>query len=177
MIYLIGGPAKVGKSKLAERLLQEQKIPYLPTDVFIEALKENKHSEFKAEERAAKFFPYFSALVKVLPGYRDDFCVEGNGFMPEHVKALENKVDSEFRVLFVGMSEANLDQILKYSGPQTWLMTDLTEKQREDYPKWLVKNSQEVERQCKKYGYQYFDLAGDYEAKFEQAYNFLGKVG
>ncbi|PIZ63414.1 hypothetical protein COY17_00665 [Candidatus Saccharibacteria bacterium CG_4_10_14_0_2_um_filter_52_9] len=58
MIYLIGGSAKVGKSKLAERLLRDRRIPYYPLDVFIEVLKEHGHGEFGIDNRAIEFLPY-----------------------------------------------------------------------------------------------------------------------
>ncbi|PIZ63413.1 hypothetical protein COY17_00660 [Candidatus Saccharibacteria bacterium CG_4_10_14_0_2_um_filter_52_9] len=93
--------------------------------------------------------------------------------MPDQVKGLEGKIKMEVRVCFLGMSKADLGTILKYAGPATWLLTDLTEKQRQEYPEWLVKNSEEVKRQCEKYGYRYFDLAGDYETQFGQAYKYL----
>lgn len=173
MLYLIGGPAKVGKSKLAERLLNEKQIPYFPTDVFIETLKGNKLGIFGAAKRAEEFAPYFQSMMKILPGYCEDYCVEGNAFMPAQVSELEKNTDIELRACFLGMSKTNLDTILKYAGPQTWLMTNLSEMQRREYPKWLVKNSEEIEQQCKVYGYKYFDLADDYAAKFEQAYKYL----
>jgi GTPase SAR1 family protein len=173
MLYLIGGPAKVGKSKLAERLLQDKRIPYYPLDVFIEVLKENGHGVFGAETRAKEFQPYFLSILKLLPYYRSDFCVEGNAFMPAQVHELQSKVKEEMRVCFLGMSEANLKDILKHGGPATWLITDLTEEQRQEYPKWLVKNSKEVERQCAAYGYRYFDLAGNYMVNFESAYQYM----
>lgn len=172
-IYLIGGPAKVGKTKLAERLLQEKKIPYLPTDIFIEVLKANKLGEFSAGERATKFFPYFSAMMKIVPNFRSDFCIEGNSFMPEQVKILERSLEAQLKVCFLGMSVANLETILKHTRFDSWLWTDLTEKERQEYPGWLMKNSEEVEEQCRLHGYQYFDLADNYDAVLEQAYKHL----
>jgi predicted kinase len=33
MLYLVGGPPRMGKSSLAQRLVQTEGIPWLPTDV------------------------------------------------------------------------------------------------------------------------------------------------
>ncbi len=46
MLYFIGGPAKVGKSKLAEKLLHDKGIPYIPTDILMVILKENGIENF-----------------------------------------------------------------------------------------------------------------------------------
>ena len=173
MIYLIGGPAKVGKSKLAERLLQERGIPYIPTDIVIEVLKDRRIEHFaSASTRADDFWPYFASLMKVLPGYRRDFCVEGNAFLPEHIHRLQ-KNDTKVKACFLGLTKTTLKDILAYAGPQTWLLTDLTEQERKQYPQWLAENSRIYEQQAAVYGLPYFDLAGNYEAKLTEAYYYL----
>ena len=40
ILYLIGGPPRVGKSSLAQRLLTLDQIPWLPTDVLRTVLRQ-----------------------------------------------------------------------------------------------------------------------------------------
>ena len=173
MLYFIGGPAKVGKSKLAERLLQDRKIPFLPTDIIMVLLKENGIDNFNTNNPADLFFKYLEPISKHLPYLRSDFCIEGNGFEPRHLKKLEKKGLVDFKACFMGMSEVDLESILRHAGPETWLLTEVSEEERQKYPAFLVEQSKKVEEQCKEFNFPYIDLAHDYEKQFNEAFRLL----
>ncbi len=170
MLYFIGGPAKVGKSKLAERLLKEKGIPYLPTDIIMVLLKENGIEKFATQNPAELFFKYLIPLAKHLPYLRSDFCVEGNAFGPKHIEKLKELGIKDIQACFLGMSEAKLETILKHAGPETWLVTDLSEEDRQKYPEVLKTQSLELEKQCRELGYIYIDMSNNYAEQFEKAF-------
>lgn len=173
MLYFIGGPAKVGKSKLAEKLLQERNIPFLPTDLIMVILKEAGVNDFNAHNPSDDFFTYLGSIAKHLPYLRSDFCIEGNSFEPKHLKELEKSGLRDYQACFLGMSEADIDTILRYAGPETWLITDLSEEERRAYPETLVKLSKSLQDQCEELGFPYIDLAHDYETQLDTAFQNL----
>lgn len=62
MLYFIGGPARVGKTTLAARLMRWQKTPFIPADVLTHALDETypqlgiRKERFSAQRKLRRIF-------------------------------------------------------------------------------------------------------------------------
>jgi hypothetical protein len=173
MIYLIGGAARVGKTTLAKMILKRQGIPFDSTDMLWWALKESEPKRnWKSEWEAApdQFFPYLHAYInhaiKTLP----DYVVEGDTFFPSHAAELMKKFP--IKVVFLGSSNMNLADIKKYSQHNNWV-DHLEQKDQEPLPAKLMADSAMFEREAKKFGFPYFDVAEQREEKMEAAYSAL----
>lgn len=94
MIYLVGGVARAGKSKLARRLLVERGVPYLHLDLlmmgFARGLPElGVDPETSAIERGRKLWPVVRAMATMALEDRVDYLFEGDLLLPEHAAELK----------------------------------------------------------------------------------------
>lgn len=182
MIYLIGGPPRVGKSTLAQMLTSKNAVPFAPTDAIFHMLMETApqievHDKKGFEDKAKRFYPFLRKFLLLATWTVSDYCIEGDSFLPVQVNDLLNdpQVKDEkiqIKCCFLGMSETNLETILKEGGRNQWLATRSREKQ-EKVAKHIVERSELTRKECEKYKIAYFDLAGDYKANLEKAYQYL----
>ena len=125
MLYLIGGVPQVGKSTLAKLILERKKIAHVDTDWIIHMLmfaapqlgiktftKLNKH-EFK--NKAINFYPFLYQFVKHNQPVIEDYVIEGDSFLPEHV----SKLQKEFHVKACFLGTSNLQPETLLGNPST----------------------------------------------------------
>lgn len=170
MLYLIGGPPRVGKSSLAQRLLTDLTIPYVSTDALTVMLKPMGEPSFYSPEKAARFFPmmdgFISRMLKICP----DYTIEGDAFSPHHVDALKEKY--ELRAVYLGMSNISTENIIRHANYDNWAEQD-NEEELKQLATRIVSASKEIEAECAHLGIPYFDLATDYDKMAQQAFDAL----
>lgn len=72
MLYLIGGPPRMGKSTLARLVLTENKIPYVSTDGLTVMLKPIGQPSFYSLEKSNLFFPFLELFIsRITKSYPD----------------------------------------------------------------------------------------------------------
>src|SRR6266540_3322963 len=84
ILYLIGGPPRVGKSSLAQRLLTLDRIPWLPTDVLRTVLR-RVLPELDAIDQdpvnpsllAEYMYPHIERAAEVCTEENERFLIEG----------------------------------------------------------------------------------------------------
>lgn len=170
MLYLIGGPPRMGKSTLAQKLLKEQTIPYVSTDGLTVMLKPMGEPSFYSPEKAARLYPvletFISRMLKVCP----DYTIEGDAFSPHHVDALRE--NHELRAIFFTMSQVSKDDIIQYAKYDNWASSD-TESQLDDLVNRITDASKIIQEECLRLDIPCFDLSNNYEKTFELAYRAL----
>ncbi len=118
-------------------------------------------------EEADAFFPYFERTTESCAYLAEHYLVEGVGFYPRHVARLRDHLDR--RVVFVGQSSVDLDEILEHEGRNAW-HRHVDDETLARIPEWVTNWSREIESECGSYGYPYVDLfpgfaAGQAEAE------------
>lgn len=124
MLYLIGGPPRVGKSTLAQMLVDKKNVPYVPTDALFHTLKDTSSTPIVDDKsgfdkKAQDLFPYLLTLARHLVWGAPDFCLEGDGFLPQQVKKLsEDEVIKKYQVkcVFLGFSKITGQQLKENMG-------------------------------------------------------------
>lgn len=171
MIYLIGGAFRIGKTTLAKRILKEEGIPYISTDILRNSLYKFLGRDFpkKWVDRPAEFWPYLSDFIKRAKSkYADGLVIEGDIFLPEQISGI---LDDNIRCCFVGSSNITLDQI-KHDSPDNWVNTQTPEEQAY-LPQSIMDISKMIKDDAEKYGFKYFDVAQGRESALNAAYNYL----
>jgi hypothetical protein len=94
-VYLVGGPARVGKSALAQRLLLSDGIPWLPTDVLrtvlrrvLPELDELDQGNVSATAVGELMYPHIEQAVEVCGEEAEQFLIEGPDIVPSMVPRL-----------------------------------------------------------------------------------------
>lgn len=121
MIYLIGGPGRVGKTSLAKKVQVAKGIPFLPTDMVFDSLvnaapglgMDRKFGDF---ERVEKFAPFLKELIKSAHGLHPemgDYLIEGVDILPKVISEIK---EIPIRAIFLGFSEISLKELLDTGG-------------------------------------------------------------
>ncbi len=177
MIYLIGGAVRTGKSALASKILDNNKISVISTDVIVGLMKEFVKPQDDADPRlsivkkAENFFPHLENFIKlnIELGVKD-FVYEGDLILPEHVVELSKSY--EIIACFLGFSQIDIGQLKIHKGNHQWI-DELEERELGELPNKIIADSKYIEDECSKYGLKYFDLSVDYEKVHEEAYQYL----
>ena len=169
----------MGKSTLAQMILERNKISWMPLDIVREALhnvsphlgiKEGKNWWINHHE---KFFPFLKELVQDINASQIIYTLEGDSFLPMHADQLIKYFG--IRACFLGASKINVDTLKTFKGGGDYWLDELSEKELADLPNWIIKKSEEYRLECEKYGIRYFDVSFNHRQTLEEAYEYLTK--
>jgi hypothetical protein len=173
VIYLIGGPPRVGKTLLARRLGRRLGIGWLSLDTLRFVLRKllpevDELAGFgrPSEPWADRFYPYVRDAVLSSAYVEGDYIIEGVDFLPRHACALA--AETAVAACFLGLSAPDLATIDAYAGRMDYLKHE-NQAVREGFPAWIATWTAEVRAGCQETGLPFFDLAGDYEAQIDRA--------
>src|SRR6266508_5514493 len=94
ILYLVGGPPRVGKSSLAQRLLKLDQIPWLPTDVLrtvlrrvLPALDTIDQDPVDAAMLSEFMYPHVEQAAELCAEEAERFLIEGLELSPSYPRA------------------------------------------------------------------------------------------
>lgn len=173
MLYLIGGSPRVGKSILAQKLIQRHPMTSFSCD-YLYKLDQIRHlfkfSDADIIEKGEEFFPVLKELLEVVNERSEDSVIEGEVILPRHVYELSKVY--EIRSCFLGLSEASLDTIIKYGGFFNW-PKNKSKEEVADLAEKIIARSKIIRNECAQYGLNYFDMARDYKHVQKEAIAYL----
>jgi predicted kinase len=126
ILYLVGGAPRVGKSVLAQRLLETEGIPWLPTDAVRTVLRRvlpefdaADHDPVDAAQLAKYMYPHIEQVAGVCAEEAERFLIEGFELSPWYRGRLEAALDgTRVRACFLGHSTFSADDLAAYRGPK-----------------------------------------------------------
>jgi hypothetical protein len=165
-VYLVGGPARVGKSALAQRLLLGDGIPWLPTDVLrtvlrkvLPKLDELDQGNVSAAAVGELMYPHIAQAVEVCGEEAEQFLIEGLDIVPSMVPRLSAALPAiTMRSCFLGSVGFSGDDLASYQG---------SKPQHQGAPRaeldataaWIRQESGQYRRECARLGLPYVDVA------------------
>ena len=175
MIYLIGGPPRVGKTQLAELICVRSGVPFVSTDALREIVNvfapdfgrmpwDDVHA---SRQHAERFYPYLETFVVegVTPGKR--YLVEGVEFLPEQAVRLVEA--HQVRSCFLGMSRCSLAE-LELETDGNWVHDVEKIEDRERLASAIVSVSRWIESECARLHMPFVDMVGERTMALEHAY-------
>lgn len=177
MIYLIGGPSRVGKSILAQRFIEHRPIPSFSCDFTYDMEQVRQLPGFRNAgiiEKANAYYPVLKELISSI-SYRSEHCIiEGEVILPRHIIELSKEYD--IRACFIGLSDTSIEDIVEYGGffnwPQYKIENNL-EQEIQGLAERTTARSKIIEDECNKYSQHYFNLSGNYEEAQAAALGYL----
>lgn len=170
MLYMIGGPPRMGKSSLAQSILAKYKIPYVSTDGLTVMLKPIGQPSFYSPKKSDSFFSYLELFVDRILKSVPDYLIEGDAFSPQHVKQLGEKY--ELKSVFLRMSRVNPESIIKHTKFDKWT-DDINEEDLSYLCERIVVASNDIETQCNQVGLRSTDLYQNYDQQIKFALEYL----
>lgn len=182
MLYTVGGAPRAGKSILAQRMLNEKKVAYFPTDFLMMGLA-NAMPELDLRPsdpprtRAPIMWPILRGIAVAVLENGEDYLLEGDVLMPAHVVELRERFGSSVRSCFIGY--ATVDSLAKVrdirrhaAGKKDWTneCDDAHLLRIVDEFKSL---SEELRIECARCELPYFDGSTDLFAAIEKASAYL----
>ena len=152
MIYLIGGPPRVGKSFLARKITLEKGISSVSTDVLNNALHIAAHQlgirVGNHREIADNFFPFLEQCIRYTNYQVPFYTIEGDTLYPHIIDRI--RPNHEVKAICLGNQFATREMLLAHAGDNDWVSSQSPEEQ-EDLAKWVRELSHEFEAECKKF--------------------------
>lgn len=197
MIYLIGGPARCGKSTLAARVRKEIDGQVIAGDAFVHALRDNLQPEWlpdlfdhnvnpvaaihqpeakvdRLRRRDVASWQFYQAYLAtaIADAPTDDVLLEGD-IWPDSLDTFT----LEHRAVFLIDTSANqaerLIAIRDANGDNDW-MRDFSDQKLVEWAEFNIVRSKRYIALCDQYGYRYFDIAESGIADAEQrAFEYL----
>jgi len=174
MLYLLGGAPRSGKSILARRINRETGLPTVSTDLLRgvlmqvdQELREAMAAHDPIREGSA-FFSHLAQTLLVAEIQLDDCLVEGVGFLPRHVPHLEGIVKGDLRACFVGRSTATAEEVFGHETEHR-IYEGWSEEQKRQLTDGVVRWTELICQDCAEHDVPFVDLAGDFEARLNQA--------
>src|SRR6266498_2363258 len=119
-VCLVGAPARVGKSSLAQRLLRSVGIAWLPTDVLrrvLAELDELDQGDVSAAAVGELMYPHIAQAVEVCGEEAERFLIEGADIVPLMVPRLAVALPGiTIRACFLGNVAFSGDDLASYGG-------------------------------------------------------------
>jgi hypothetical protein len=181
VLYIVGGAPRAGKSILAQRVLDEQKVAYFPTDILMTGLASMPELDLKpsdpARTRAPIVWPILRGMAVAILENGEDYLLEGDVLMPAHVVELRERFGSAVKSCFLGYetvdSLAKVRDIRRHAaGKKDW-----TNECDDAHLLRIVGEfkslSEHLRIECAKYELAYFDGSADLFAAVDQASAYL----
>jgi len=173
ILYLVGGPPRVGKSSLAQRLLKLDRIPWLPTDILrtvlrrvlpeLDALDQDPVDAILLSEF---MYPHIEQAAEVCTEENERFLIEGFELSVSYPARLEAAIgNSKVRTCFLGNHSFSADDLACYQGPKPQ-HRGASREELSEAATWIRQRSRQLYEECLHAGITYIDVG---EVGFETA--------
>lgn len=177
MIYLIGGAPRVGKSRLATKLVAAKPMPFFSLDFLYNLEQVKQISGFKKApilKKGRLFYPTLKELIVDVDRRSKDCVIEGEVVLPEFIPELSREY--EIQSCFLGLSQTSIESIISHGGHFNWPLWKQENGRRNEVDglaERTVSRSLEIQEEAYKYNLPYYDLAIDYDQKSKEALHSL----
>lgn len=169
MVIIITGTTHTGKTRLAQRLMEKYKIPYLSIDHLKMGLIRSNHTKLTPYDDEL-LVPYLwnivKEIIKTVIENSQNLIIEGCyipfGFEKDFPDEYLAKIKYFCLVMSKNYIENNFDIIKKYENViEERLVDDLSKE-------YLIKENEKYLIECKQHHYDYLLINDDYEVEIDK---------
>ena len=177
MVILIGGSSHVGKTLLAQKLLEKLKIPYLSLDHLKMMFIRGKLTDLTVEddyEMRYFLWPYAAELIKTAIENNQSMIVEGCYIPSEWRESFGESYLKDIKCFFITMSEdylkKNIDKVKDYGSVIERRLEDEVDLER------LINCSNEFKKEALEYDIPVIEISDRYDINeiMEKALTIIG---
>jgi hypothetical protein len=178
VLYVVGGPPRVGKSALAQRLLTDDGIAWLPTDVIRTVLRRvlpdldaADQDPVDAVRLAEVMYPHIEQAAEVCAEEAARFLIEGFELLPSHPARLQAALPgTTIRACFLGHQDFSPRDLASYRGPKPQHEDQLPAAELAEAAAWIRRHSRLLQRECRAAGQPYVDVGAlGFDGAFRRA--------
>jgi 2-phosphoglycerate kinase len=163
MVYLIGGSSHVGKTLLAQKLMESSGYPYTSLDHLKMGFIRSGMTELTVEDDFAMrywMWPFVTGMIKTVIENGQNIIFEGCYIPAEWQDSFSEEERSHIKCLFIVMSEAyirdHITDIVDYANVIEKRLEDEVDVER------LVRCSEGFKKECEEYGVPYYIIDGEF---------------
>jgi hypothetical protein len=165
-LYLVGGPPRVGKSSLAQRLLVADGVAWLPTDVvrtvvrWVDAeIDRVDQDPVDAQRLAEVMYRHIEQAAEVCVEEADRFLIEGFELAPWYPARLRVDLPGiEVRACFLGHRSFTAEDLAGYRGPKPQHEMEAPSSELVEAAAWIRRRSDQLRAECGEAGLSYLDV-------------------
>lgn len=167
MIYLIGGASHTGKTLLAQRILEEQHIPYLSLDHLKMGLIRSGSTDltvFDDEKLTDYLWPIAREMAKTAIENGQNLIIEGcyipHSWASDFDEHYRNQIRAIWLIMTPGYIENCFDAIRTHANAIEQRLDDSGLSKEE-----LIRDNRQNLALCRKHGCEYILIDGAYDVK------------
>jgi hypothetical protein len=164
MLYFLGGTPLSGKSILAQEINRRTGMPTVSTDLLRGVLMQvvpdlrDAMSAGDPVREADVFSPHLMQTALVAEIQFENCLIEGVGFLPRHLRRLEETIGSDVRACFLGRSTSSAEDLFGHPTEHR-RYERLSAEERAALPEHLARWTTLVADDCEEWGFPFVDLA------------------
>jgi len=178
MIILIGGVSHVGKTLMAQKLLEKYKYPYVSIDHLKMGLyRADMNCGFAPEDSAdligQKLWPILKGIIMTNIENGQNLIIEGAYILPQKIKELESDYLEKIISFYLGFSKAYVDRF--YQSKIIGNRCAIEDRKYENggtAEEYILENKRQKEL-CEKHGAKYFEIDEDYQKEIGLVYSWI----
>jgi putative acetyltransferase len=180
VVILIAGASCVGKTLMAQKLLEKYKIPYLSIDhLKMGIYRSNSDCGFTPESKDEIITEILWPIIKgiIMTNIENDqrIIIEGCYF-PEKIEEMDNEYLSKIIFFYIGFSEEYVKKNIseKINGKNSVIeKRDFKfDETKEFIGEYILENIKNKEK-CLRNGIKYFEINKNYEKEIEGIYEWI----
>ncbi|MDR1308104.1 MAG: adenylate kinase [Treponema sp.] len=177
MVILIGGTTHVGKTSLAQKLLEKYKIPYLSIDHIKMGIYRGWPEcgftpESKDEIITKKIWSIIKGIIMTNIENNQNIIIEGV-YLPYDMNEFEQKYYSKIIYCKIGFSEEYIEKYLQTKIIRNQNIIEYREEDCDIIMEQYVKENKLVKELCNKNGLKYFEINRNYGKEIKNIYKWI----
>lgn len=181
MVILIGGASCIGKTLMAQRLLERYKIPYLSLDHLKMGLYRADEScgftpEGNADLIEEKLWPIVRGIIMTVIENRQSLVIEGCYLYPQRLRELGPEYTARIIPVFMGFSAEYVRENYHCGIIGHRSEIELREYAEERTAEQMIVEQEFWKTMCESEGARYFELDGDYENATARIYEWIDRA-
>lgn len=183
MIILIGGSGQVGKTFMAQRLLEKYHMPYLSMDhLKMGIYRSNPHCGFTPldddEVIAEQLWPIIREIVKTNIENGQNLIVEGCYVFPHHLQEFDECYAEKTIPIFVTFSPQYIRKNYRTGILQNRNVIENRQEHvaSDDEIEEMIQSHESYRRKCLDAGISYFKIHEDYEREMKEIDRYIAGV-
>ncbi|MBP1991663.1 2-phosphoglycerate kinase [Paenibacillus eucommiae] len=183
MIILISGNGYMGKTFMAQKLLEKYKVPYLSIDhLKMGIYRSNSNCGFtpldSTEVIGDKLWPIIKGIIMTNIENNQSIIIEGCYILPHYLNDFEKPYADKIISIFLGYSTRYIEQnfeskIIKYRS----VIEGRGRLEEEDTSEFAIKTymeeNDEFRRRCVETGEKFFEIDKNYQEEMIKVYTYI----
>jgi putative acetyltransferase len=179
MVVLIGGAGGVGKTLMAQRLLESYKIPYLSIDHLKMGICRTHLCEFSPEDSdemiGEQLWPILRGIILTNIENHQNMIIEGCYLLPDKINTLGDNILQQILYFGVGFSESYIRNNFTSGILRHWRDIEARGYDLNPTVEETLANHKTQKERYTKHNAFYFEIEQNYEHELDKVYQWVDK--